>query len=270
MKVRIFLLFTFYSSLFTVCGAQVNNALPAKQTKERDSLMAVSILNLDSDFVFVQGGSFEMGLPDTSTVEAGWLEKPRHKVTVKSFYMLKTLVTQALWSSIMDTNPSFHKNCLTCPVENVSWFDAQKFISKLNTLTKKHYRLPTEAEYEYAARGGNKDRGLDYSGSNNINDVGWYTDNSEGQSHPVGEKKTNELGLFDMSGNMWEWCSDWYGLYYKGSPSDNPQGPANGEKKVVRGGTWLSLDEGCTVVSRGALNPAFKNKFTGFRIAWAP
>lgn len=232
-----------------------------------DSLMAVSILNIDSDFVFVQGGSFEMGVPDTSTLEGSDIEKPQHKVTLKGFYILKTQVTQALWSSIMDSNPSFHKSCFTCPVENVSWFDAQKFITKLNKLNKEHYRLPTEAEYEYAARGGNKSRGFDYSGSNSIDDAGWFINNCKGSSHPVGEKKPNELGLLDMSGNIWEWCSDWYGAYYYNqSPADNPQGPAQGEQKVLRGGTWLSLDEGCLSISRGALNPLSKNKFTGFRI----
>ena len=271
MKLRILLLAVFCFSLFNLCTGQGNNALSSKQLRERDSLMAVSILNLDSDFVFVQGGAFEMGLPDTSTVEGGEIAKPLHKVNLNSFYILKTLVTQALWYSIMDTNPSFHKNCYTCPVENVSWVDAQKFINKLNTIMKEHYRLPTEAEYEYAARGGNKSRGFDYSGSNEINDVGWYINNSKGRSHTVGEKKPNELGLVDMSGNMWEWCSDWYEMfYYKVSPSDNPQGPAKGDKKVVRGGTWLSLDEGCLIISRGALSPVSKDKFTGFRIVRDP
>lgn len=261
------LLFAFYFSFFTLGNAQVSITVPQTQTPERDSLMAVSILNVDSDFVFLQGGAFEMGLPDTSKIEGGDLEKPRHKVILKSFYILKTPVTQALWYSIMDTNPSFHKNCYTCPVDNVSWYDAQKFISKLNALNKGHYRLPTEAEYEYAARGGNKSKGYDYSGSNDVNEVGWYTDNSRDESHPVGGKNPNELGLVDMSGNIWEWCSDWYGAdYYKESPSNNPQGPSDGEKKIVRGGTWLSLDEGCMVTSRGAVYPSSKDKFTGFRI----
>jgi sulfatase modifying factor 1 len=267
MKIRFFLLFTFYFSFLMYCTGQVNNAPSQAQVKERDSLMAVSILNIDSSFVLVQGGTFEMGLPDTADVEGGEISKPRHKVTLKSFYILKTQVTQALWYSIMDTNPSFHKNCYTCPVENVTWFDTQKFIEKLNKLKKGHYRLPTEAEYEYAARGGNKSRDMDYSGSNNVNDVGWFINNSQGKSHPVGEKKANELGLFDMSGNMWEWCSDWYEMYYyKDSPSDNPHGPDAGEQKVLRGGAWLSLDEGCMVISRGAMNPSSKDKFTGFRI----
>lgn len=238
-----------------------------KSVRERDSLMAISILNLDSNFIFVQGGTFQMGLPDSSLVEGGEISKPQHKVTLKSFYMLKTPVTQALWCSVMDSNPSFHKNCYTCPVENISWYDAQEFINKLNAFHKGHYRLPTEAEYEYAARGGNKSKGFIYSGSNNETDVAWFNTNSNGQSHPVGQKKPNELGLMDMSGDIWEWCSDWYGMYYyKNSPSDNPLGPANGNNKVVRGGTWSSLDEGCLIISRGAARPSSKDKCIGFRI----
>ena len=267
MKLRIFLFFTFHFSFFLACVGQVNNTASKEAQRWKDSLMAVSILNLDSNFVFVEGGSFEMGLPDSSDVEGGEIEKPQHKVTLKSFYILKTHVIQALWSSIMDTNPSFHKDCYTCPVENVSWYDAQRFIQKLNKLNKGHYRLPTEAEFEYAAGGGNKGNGYKYSGNNNENEVCWFQDNSGGKSHPVASKQPNELGLYDMSGDMWEWCSDWFQMfYYKNSPSDNPTGPAKGSYKVLRGGSFLSLDEGCMVISRGQLLPDYKNKFTGFRL----
>ncbi len=271
MKSGVFLVFIFHFSFFCFCKGQVSISYYKNEANMNDSLMAVTILNLDSNFVFVQGGTFKMGLPDTSDVEGGDIEMPQHKVTVNSFFILKTQVTQALWYSIMDTNPSVHKNCLMCPVDNVSWFDAQKFISKLNTLTQKHYRLPSEAEYEYAAGGGNKSRNLKYSGSNSIEMVGWFVDNSNGKSHQVSQKKPNELGLFDMSGNIWEWCSDWFQMYYyKVSPPDNPQGPAKGEKKVLRGGTWISLDEGCMVTSRGGLQPDRKDKYTGFRLARDP
>jgi sulfatase modifying factor 1 len=271
MRVRIFSFFIFHFSFFTFCSGQANVANLKMNMNERDSLMAISILNLDSDFVFVKGGDFEMGLPDTTDVEGAAIEQPRHKVSLKSFYLLKTQVTQALWFSIMDTNPSIHKDCFTCPVENVSWDDAHKFINKLNKLYKKHYRFPTEAEFEYAAGGGDESRGLKYSGSNNIDEVGWYADNSGGKSHPVSQKKPNELGLFDMTGNVFEWCSDWYDPhYYKVSPKDKPLGSANGQKKVLRGGSWISLDEGCMVAARGALEPTFKNKFIGFRIVRDP
>ena len=233
--------------------------------------MAVSILNLDSAMVFVHGGTFGMGLPDSSDVEGSDPFKPQHKVTVKSFYMLKTHVTQALWYSVMDSNPSFHIDCYTCPVENVSWYEAQQFIEKLNKIKKGHYRLPTEAEYEYAARGGNRSHKYKYSGNDDIKEVGWFEDNSTMSSHPVGMLKPNELGLVDMSGNVWEWCSDWYEMYYyKVSPADNPKGPANGIKRVLRGGTWMSLDEGCMVTARGAIEPNYKDKFIGFRIVRDP
>ena len=264
MGFRSFLLSIFCFFVYRPCAAQINTGWNMAQ---RDSLMAVSILNFDSDFVFVKGGTFEMGLPDSSDIEGGEIEKPQHKVNLKSFFILRTPVTQALWFSVMDTNPSIHKDCYTCPIENVSWFDAQKFIGKLNKLKKGHYRLPTEAEFEYAAGGGNKGHGLKYSGSDDINEVGWFGDNAGMNSHPVGQKKHNELELADMSGNVWEWCSDWFEMfYYKVSPSDNPWGPEKGVEKVLRGGCWLSLDEGCMVTSRGQLKPAFKNKFTGFRL----
>ncbi len=268
MSVRCLFLVIYLFSYSSICFSQENNKpLSKKALHERDSLMAVSILNLDSNFIFVQGGTFQMGLPDTSDVEGSESYKPQHKVTVNGFYILKTHVTQALWFSVMDTNPSCHRDCYNCPVDNISWYDAQIFIAKLNALKHGHYRLPTEAEFEYAARGGNKSVNNEYSGSNAINDVGWYLDNSEGMSHPEGQKKPNELGLADMSGNMWEWCSDWFDMnYYKMSPLNNPIGPAKGDRKVVRGGTWASLDEGCLVVARGCAYPDFRDKFIGFRI----
>ena len=205
-----------------------------------------------------------MGLPDSSDVEGGEIEKPQHKVNLKSFYILKTPVTQVLWMAVMDSNPSFHNQCFTCPVEKVSWYDALEFINRLNTMTGKHYRLPTEAEFEYAASGGNKTHGYEYAGSNNVNDVAWYNRLS---SQPVALKKPNELGLYDMSGDIWEWCSDWFeDHYYNHSPIDSPQGPLKGEKKSLRGGTWVSLDEGCMVISRAGANPSHSDKYIGFRI----
>ncbi len=189
-------------------------------------------LKLGADMVYVDGGTFEMGY------EKGIAdEKPVHKVTVNGFYISKYEVTQKQWKEIMGTNPSYYKDCDDCPVEQVSWDDVQQFLKKLSAKMGQHYRLPTEAEWEYAARGGNKSKGYTYSGSNDIDEVAWYNKNSGGKTHQVGTKKPNELGLFDMSGNVWEWCSDWYEeTYYQSSPENNPQGPSSGSLHSIRGG----------------------------------
>jgi formylglycine-generating enzyme required for sulfatase activity len=151
-------------------------------------------------------------------------------------------------------------------VEEVSWDDCQGFIRKLNALTGENFRLPTEAEWEYAARGGNKSRGYKYAGSNNIYNVAWYDDNSGSQTHNVATKSPNELGLYDMSGNVWEWCQDWYGSYSSGSQM-NPTGPTSGYYRVNRGGSWFSLAGLCRVSIRGRNGPASRHDFIGLRLA---
>ena len=160
------------------------------------------------EMVFVKGGTFMMGATPEQGSDAGDGEKPVHSVTVSDFYIGKYEVTQAQWKAVMGKNPSHYKG-ENRPVERVSWYDIQKFIEKLNAKTGKRYRLPTEAEWEYAARGGNQSKGYKYSGSNDIGSVAWYTNNSGDRTHPVGQKQPNELGLYDMTGNVWEWCSDW-------------------------------------------------------------
>ena len=199
-------------------------------------------------------------------------EKPTHQVTLtQDYYMGKYEVTWAQWRKVMGSNPSNLKNCDNCPVENVSWNSMQNFITKLNAeLLKKNpaqwrrYRLPTEAEWEYAARGGNKSKGYKYVGSNTIGEVAWYYTNTK-IPRPVGGKKANELGLYDMSGNVGEWCSDWK-RDYKSTSVTNPKGPAKGTKRVVRGGSWVNGQSLFFRVSfRGAADPA-KTKFIGFRL----
>ena len=164
------------------------------------------------DMVRVEAGTFTMGA--TAEMKDPWDdEKPTHRVTlINDYYIGKYEVTQALWKAVMGNNPSEFKGD-NLPVEQVSWKDCQKFLSKLNRITGKMFRLPTEAEWEYAARGGNKSRGYQYSGSNNLLDVAWYDDNSGRKTHAVGTKQPNELGIYDMSGNVCEWCQDWYGKY---------------------------------------------------------
>ena len=157
------------------------------------------------EMVRVEGGTFHMGATSEQKDEAWDREKPVHSVTLSSYYIGKTEVTQALWQAVMGSNPSNFKGS-NLPVECVCWNDCQEFIQKLNSLTGRNFRLPTEAEWEFACRGGNNSRGYKYSGSNNLGSVAWYDDNSGGQTHPVATKAPNELGIYDMSGNVWEWC----------------------------------------------------------------
>ena len=214
------------------------------------------------EMVFVEGGTFKMGSNDGKSSE-----KPIHEVQVDDFYIGKYEVTQAQWKQIMGTNPSYFKDCPECPVVSVNWNDIHEFLKKLNEQTGQTYRLPTEAEWEYAARGGSKSKGYKYSGSNNLDELAWYDKNSDKKTHPVGQKKANELGLFDMSGNVWEWCSDWYGNdYYAKSPKDNPQGPESGERHVLRGGSWDININYCHVTYRYRLFPFYRFNYIGFRL----
>ena len=229
----------------------------------------------------VEGGTFQMGSNDS---EADVGESPVHSVTVSSFYMGETEVTQALWKAVMGDNPSDFKGD-DLPVENVSWNDCQEFISKLNQLTNKNFRLPTEAEWEYAARGGKKSNGCKYAGSNNIDDVAWYWKNSGDnylsgsdddidlykirnnncRTRKVKGKKPNELGLYDMSGNVFEWCQDWYGDYSSGSQT-NPTGLSSGSYHVLRGSCWCYDARCCRVSYRNSDDPDSESGFFGFRL----
>ena len=188
------------------------------------------------EMVKVEAGTFMMGATSEMKDSYGW-EKPVHQVTLTNdYYMGKYEVTQALWEAVMGSNPSYFKGD-NLPVEKMSWKDCQRFISKLNSMTGRKFRLPTEAEWEYAARGGKKSRGYQYSGSSNISDVAWYDGNSGDKTHPVGSKQANELGIYDMTGNVLEWCQDWYGSYYSSSQT-NPTGATSGSRHVNRGGSW--------------------------------
>ena len=216
------------------------------------------------DMVRVEAGTFTMGA--TPEMENPWDgEKPTHQVTLTNdYYIGKYEVTQALWQAVMGNNPSYFKGD-NLPVEKVSWNDCQEFISKLNTITGKTFRLPTEAEWEYAARGGKKSRGYQYSGSSNLSDVAWYKDNSGNKTHAVGSKQANELGIYDMSGNVWEWCQDWYGKYSSSSQT-NPTGANSGSNRVRRGGGWGGNAWICRSSYRYSYAPGFSNDSLGLRL----
>lgn len=204
-------------------------------TKASYSNGTLTVNGIKYNMVWVDGGTFRMGATSEQGSDAYSDEKPVHSVTMSSYYIGKTEVTQALWKAVMGSNPSEFKGD-NWPVESVSWNDCQAFIRKLNALTGQNFRLPTEAEWEFACRGGNNSRGYKYSGSNYIDNVAWYDGNSGDKTHPVATKSPNELGIYDMSGNVWEWCADWYGDYSSGRQT-NPKGPYGGSYRVSRGGS---------------------------------
>ena len=214
------------------------------------------------DMVRVEAGTFTMGAT-AEMKDPLDEEKPTHRVTLTNdYYIGKYEVTQALWKAVMGNNPSMFKGD-NLPVEQVSWKDCQKFLSKLNRITGKTFRLPTEAEWEYAARGGNKSRGYQYSGSNNLSDVAWYSGNSDSgnseyeyETHAVGTKQPNELGIYDMSGNVREWCQDWYGKY-NSSSQVNPTGANSGSYRVGRGGSWSCTAGNCRSSYRDDYAPGY-------------
>jgi len=254
----------------------------------------------EPEMVFVQGGTFQMGSNEGENDE-----KPVHSVTVGSFYMGKYEVTVAQFRQFINetgyqtdadkdggsyiwTGSEWEKHNLVnwnCdaeghiylqneynhPVIHVSWNDATEYCRWLSRKTSKSYRLPTDAEWEYAARGGNQSRGYMYSGSNTLGDVAWFFDNSDSKTHPVGKKQSNELGIYDMSGNVWEWCSDWYGSdYYSSSPSNNPKGPVEGSYRVLRGGSWYTDPQYCRTANRSYGTPDYRNSNLGFRLFLVP
>ena len=230
-----------------------NNTSHSGSTNSTTGLSA-ELNKLFNNMMYVSGGAFTMGATSEQDSDAFNDEKPTHSVTLSSYYICKYEVTQALWRAVMGSNPSKFKGD-NLPVEQVSWDDCQTFINRLNSYTGRNFRLPTEAEWEFAARGGNYSRHYKYSGSNYIGDVAWYGDFSDDKrTHPVGTKQPNELGLYDMSGNVYEWCSDWYGSYSSYSQS-NPTGPNSGSFRVIRGGSWIIIARGCRSSIRGNNEP---------------
>jgi formylglycine-generating enzyme required for sulfatase activity len=214
-----------------------------------------TVYGVTFEMIDVEGGDFNMGSNDS---EAFSSEKPVHSEYVSSFQIGKTEVTQALWKAVMGTDPSRHIGD-NYPVENVSCIDCKEFLSKLNSLTGKNFRLPTEAEWEYAARGGNQSLGYKYSGSNYIEEVAWYGNNSRGTTHAVATKSPNELGIYDMSGNVSEWTSEQWSPDYSSSRSSS--------YRVLRGGNYQGSKKGCRVSYRYWIDPMSRTSDLGFRLA---
>ena len=218
--------------------------------------------------VKVDGGTFTMGATPEQGDDAYSSEKPAHQVTLSSYRIGQTEVTQELWTAVMGYNWSHFTGDMNLPADQLSWSECQEFITKLNQLTGKTFRMPTEAEWEYAARGGKQSKGYKYAGSNNIDEVAWYDDgNSPCATKPVATKKPNELGLYDMSGNVMEWCSDWYGPYSSEAQID-PVGPETGTDRITRGGCYsFSLPRMCRVSARRYYSPTFEAPANGLRLA---
>ena len=248
-----------------------------EKRKEEAGPKVFEVDGVQFTMVYVAGGTFNMGATSDQSAYADADENPAHSVTLSGFFIGQTEVTQELWLTVMDSNPSDFYGSQR-PVENVTWSDCQRFISKLNSKTGRHFRLPTEAEWEYAARGGKRSSHYKFAGSDYLDNVAWYYDNayssydsSDYGTHNVATKSPNELGIYDMSGNVWELCQDWYGEgYYKRSPNTNPKGPSSGSYRVRRGGSWGSNDcysNHCRVSNRGVFAPGNHFDGVGMRLA---
>ena len=235
--------------------------------------LTIDVNGVSFTMVAVEGGTFSMGATSEQGSAAYDWEKPVHQVTLSDYYIGQTEVTQELWIAVMGSNPSYYDDPLH-PVDNVSWDDCKTFISKLNEMTGGSFRLPTEAEWEYAARGGNQGHGYKYSGGNDIDLVAWYWGNIPSHysgttgygTQPVATRAPNELGLYDMTGNVWEWCQDWYGSYTSGA-QENPTGPSWGSYRIFRGGSWSRSAESCRVSYRNFSYPSTADDSMGLRLA---
>ena len=267
MKKILFLSLALITLIFMGCRnnrSGINNVDDDKSETNDVRSKTFTVNGVSFEMIPVEGGTFTMGATAEQGSDAYDWEKPAHQVTLSSYSIGKTEVTQALWKAVMGRNPSNFKGD-DLPVENVSWDDCQEFIKKLNQLTGLNFRLPTEAEWEFAARGGNKSKGYKYAGSNNLDEVAWYDDNSNKKTHAVATKRPNELGIYDMSGNVWEWCQDWYGDYSSSSQT-NPEGPNTGSYRVHRGGSWDGLARYCRVSNRDYNSPDYGDYSLGFRL----
>ena len=262
---------TYYVRAYATSGA--GTAYGETMTFETNNPNTFTVNGVSFEMVYVEGGSFDMGATTEQGSDAYDSEYPVHSVTLSDYYIGRCEVTQELWLAVMGSWPGTAPSNsygvgANYPAYYISWNDCQEFVAELNRLTGRTFRLPTEAEWEYAARGGNKSRHYKYSGSSNIDDVAWYWNNS-GKTHAVGTKSPNELGIYDMSGNVYEWCSDWYGSYSAGAQT-NPQGPSSGTYRVLRGGSWNYNASYCRVSNRNYNDPDFSFNGLGLRLVLVP
>jgi formylglycine-generating enzyme required for sulfatase activity len=244
------------------CIQKNNREIPVSDSYED---IPITIESVEIEMVAVEGDILTIGCTAEQGTDCKDAEKPAHDVQLGDFLIGKYEVTQAQWKAVMGENPSYYKGD-DLPVERVSWNDVQEFIDKLNELTGEQYRLPTEAEWEFAARGGLNSKEYKYSGSNTADEVAWIDSNSEKTTHAVGSKSPNELGIYDMSGNVMEWCSDWLGQYTDVGKV-NPKGAKSGTIRVSRGGSWRSQDRMVRVSARSGNNPDSRAMKLGFRLA---
>ena len=237
---------------------QVLNEVIFPKRKQVPNERQDKVGNIPIEMIAVKGATFNLGANDFKLGDSG--------VTLGDYYIGKYPVTQELWWAVMGNNPAQFKDNLKNPVENVSWNDTWEFIRKLNQNTGKDYRLPTEVEWEFAARGGSLSRAFEFSGSNDLDEVGWYNKNTRKKTQPVGKKKPNELNIYDMSGNVWEWCNDWYDSYNP-NVRENLQQSKGSASRVWRGGSWHSSAERCRVMVRHYSYPEARGNACGFRLA---
>ena len=263
---------TYYVRAYATSGA--GTAYGETMTFETNNPNTFTVNGVSFEMVYVEGGSFDMGATTEQGSDAYDSEYPVHSVTLSDYYIGRCEVTQELWLAVMGSWPGTAPSNsygvgANYPAYYISWNDCQEFVAELNRLTGRTFRLPTEAEWEYAARGGNKSRHYKYSGSGNIGYVAWYYKNSGNKTHAVGTKTANELGIYDMSGNVYEWCSDWYGSYSAGAQT-NPQGPSSGTYRVLRGGSWNYNASYCRVSNRNYNDPDFSFNGLGLRLVLVP